>query len=126
MQRPARLLAAWLLSLLATAALAQEQSPTVLSGTLAKVRASGTIAIGHREASVPFSYLNARKEPIGYSIELCRALVTAIEDTVNKSLTIQWVPVTSDSRIEAVVNGQVDLECGSTTSDLERQKRVAF
>jgi len=126
MQRPARLLAAWLLSLLATAALAQEQAPTVLSGTLAKVRTSGTIAIGHREASVPFSYLNARKEPIGYSIELCRALVTAIEDTVNKSLTIQWVPVTSDSRIDAVVNGQVDLECGSTTSNIERQKRVAF
>lgn len=126
MQRPARLLAAWLLSLLTTAALAQEQAPTVLSGTLAKVRTSGTIAIGHREASVPFSYLNARKEPIGYSIELCRALVTAIEDTVNKSLTIQWVPVTSDSRIDAVVNGQVDLECGSTTSNIERQKRVAF
>lgn len=126
MQRPARLLAAWVLSLLATAALAQEQAPTMLSGTLAKVRASGTIAIGYREASVPFSYLNARREPIGYSIELCRALVTAIEDTVNKSLTIQWVPVTSDSRIDAVVSGQVDLECGSTTSNLERQKRVAF
>ncbi len=126
MQRPARLLAAWVLSLLATAALAQEQAPTMLSGTLAKVRASGTIAIGYREASVPFSYLSARKEPIGYSIELCRALVTAIEDTVNKSLAIQWVPVTSDSRIDAVVSGQVDLECGSTTSNLERQKRVAF
>lgn len=126
MQRPARLLAAWVLSLLATVALAQEQAPTMLSGTLAKVRASGTIAIGYREASVPFSYLNARREPIGYSIELCRALVTAIEDTVNKSLTIQWVPVTSDSRIDAVVSGQVDLECGSTTSNLERQKRVAF
>ncbi|KQX94926.1 amino acid ABC transporter substrate-binding protein [Variovorax sp. Root473] len=126
MQRPARLLAAWVLSLLATAALAQEQAPTMLSGTLAKVRASGTIAIGYREASVPFSYLNARKEPIGYSIELCRALVTAIEDTVNKSLAIQWVPLTSDSRIDAVVSGQVDLECGSTTSNLERQKRVAF
>ncbi|WP_295977709.1 amino acid ABC transporter substrate-binding protein [uncultured Variovorax sp.] len=97
-----------------------------LTGTLAKVRGSGTIAIGYRESSVPFSYLNARNEPIGYSIELCRALVTAIEDAVNKSLAIKWVPVTSDSRIDAVVNGQVDLECGSTTNNLERQKRVSF
>ncbi len=97
-----------------------------LTGTLAKVRENGTIAIGYRESSVPFSYLNARKEPIGYSIELCRALVTAIEDAVNRSLTIKWVPVTSDSRIDAVVSGKVDLECGSTTNNLERQKRVSF
>lgn len=118
---------AWLLAAVALALPAgPAQAQELLTGTLAKVRESGTIVIGHREASVPFSYLNARKEPIGYSIELCRALVTAIEDTVNKSLTIKWVPVTSDSRIDAVVSGQVDLECGSTTSNLERQKRVAF
>ncbi|MDQ0610266.1 ABC-type amino acid transport substrate-binding protein [Variovorax sp. W1I1] len=108
---------------LATApAHAQEQ----LAGTLAKARETGAITIGYRESSVPFSYLNARKEPIGYSIELCRALVTAIEDTVNKSLAIKWVPVTSDSRIDAVASGKVDLECGSTTNNLERQKRVSF
>jgi len=101
-------------------------APMQLTGTLAKVRAAGSIAIGYRESSVPFSYLNARNEPIGYSIELCRALVTAIEDAVNKSLTIKFVPVTSESRIDAVVNGQVDLECGSTTNNVERQKRVAF
>ncbi|MFT3812191.1 MAG: amino acid ABC transporter substrate-binding protein [Acidovorax sp.] len=97
-----------------------------LRGTLAKVRNSGTIALGYRDASVPFSYLSARKEPIGYSIELCKALVTSIEDAVNKSLKIDWVPVTSDNRIDAVASGKVDLECGSTTSNLERQKRVAF
>jgi ABC-type amino acid transport substrate-binding protein len=108
---------------LATApAHAQEQ----LTGTLAKARETGAITIGYRESSVPFSYLNARKEPIGYSIELCRALVTAIEDAVNKSLAIKWVPVTSDSRIDAVASGKVDLECGSTTNNLERQKRVSF
>ena len=120
----AALLAAVVLAaaLPAAPARAQEQ----LTGTLAKARESGTIAIGYRESSVPFSYLNARGEPIGYSIELCRALVTAIEDAVNRSLTIRWVPVTSDSRIDAVVSGQVDLECGSTTSNLERQKRVSF
>ena len=120
----AALLAAVVLAavLPATPARAQEQ----LSGTLAKARETGAITIGYRESSVPFSYLNARKEPIGYSIELCRALVTAIEDAVNKSLTIKWVPVTSDSRIDAVASGKVDLECGSTTNNLERQKRVSF
>ncbi len=97
-----------------------------LTGTLAKLRSSGVVAIGYRESSIPFSYLSTRKEPIGYSIELCRALVTAIEDAINKSLTIRWVPVTSASRIDAVVSGQVDLECGSTTSNLERQQRVSF
>ncbi|MFT3721768.1 amino acid ABC transporter substrate-binding protein [Pseudorhodoferax sp.] len=101
-------------------------APATLEGTLAKVRASGSIALGYRQASVPFSYLNPRNEPIGYSIELCKALVTAIEDTIDKSLRIQWVPVTSDNRIEAVTSGKVDLECGSTTSNLERQKLVAF
>jgi len=120
----AALLAAVVLAavLPATPARAQEQ----LSGTLAKARETGAITIGYRESSVPFSYLNARGEPIGYSIELCRALVTAIEDAVNKSLVIKWVPVTSDSRIDAVASGKVDLECGSTTNNLERQKRVSF
>lgn len=119
----AAFLAAFLAALLVLAAPAQAQE---LTGTLAKARATGTIALGYRESSVPFSYLNARKEPIGYSIELCRALVTAIEDAVNRSLAIQWVSVTSDSRIDAVASGKVDLECGSTTNNLERQKRVAF
>ena len=121
-------LSALLTGLLAAAALATApaQAQEQLTGTLAKARESGAITIGYRESSVPFSYLNARKEPIGYSIELCRALVTAIEDAVNRSLTIKWAPVTSDSRIDAVASGKVDLECGSTTSNLERQKRVSF
>ncbi|MDQ0571988.1 ABC-type amino acid transport substrate-binding protein [Variovorax paradoxus] len=110
----------------AAPARAQQQAPETLTGTLAKARQTGAITIGYRESSVPFSFLNARNEPIGYSIELCRALVTAIEDAVNKSLAIKWVPVTSDSRIGAVESGAVDLECGSTTNNLERQKRVSF
>jgi len=101
-------------------------APAQLTGTLAKVRRSGTITLGYRAASIPFSYLNARNQPIGYSIELCKALVSSIEDAVNQNLTIRWVPVTSDNRIDAVVSGKVDLECGSTTSNLERQQRVAF
>ena len=101
-------------------------SPATLTGTLAKARETGTIALGYRDASIPFSYVDARKGPIGYSIELCKALVSAIGTAVNRSLTIQWVPVTPENRIDAVVDGRVDLECGSTTSNVERQKRVAF
>jgi glutamate/aspartate transport system substrate-binding protein len=101
-------------------------APAALTGTLAKVRNTGTIALGYRESSVPFSYLGARKEPIGYSIELCKSLVSSIEDAINRSVTIQWVPVTPENRMDLVTSGRVDLECGSTTSNLERQKRVAF
>ena len=97
-----------------------------LSGTLAKARASGTIALGFRQSSVPFSFLSPRQEPVGYSVELCKALVTSIEDAINRSLAIRWVPVTAASRIDAVESGQIDLECGSTTNNVERQKRVAF
>ena len=101
-------------------------APAELSGTLAKVRASGTIALGYRESSVPFSFLSPRNEPVGYSVELCKSLVKSIEDAINKSLTVRWVPVTAASRIDAVERGQIDLECGSTTNNLERQKRAAF
>ena len=103
-----------------------DQAPTRLTGTLAKVRASGAITIGYRESSIPFSYLSPRGEPIGYSIDLCRALVDGIGDAIGKPVAIRWQPVTSESRIAAVASGAVDLECGSTTSNLERKKAVAF
>ena len=113
--------------LLAAAALAGAQTaPPALTGTLAKVRESGSITIGHRESSIPFSYRSARGEPIGYSIDLCKLLVDAISEEVGRTITIKWLSVTSESRIPAVVSGQVDLECGSTTSNLERQKQVSF
>ncbi|MEJ8846522.1 amino acid ABC transporter substrate-binding protein [Variovorax rhizosphaerae] len=105
---------------------AQAQSDAPLAGTLAKVRNAGAVTIGYRESSIPFSYLNDRKEPIGYSIELCKQLVDAMSEAVHKTLATKWAPVTAASRIDAVANGQVDIECGSTTSNLERQKRVAF
>jgi glutamate/aspartate transport system substrate-binding protein len=75
---------------------------------------------------VPFSYLSARSEPIGYSIELCKKLAEAIGDAVGRELAIQWTPVTSETRIAAIASGRADLECGSTTNNLERQKQVAF
>jgi glutamate/aspartate transport system substrate-binding protein len=100
--------------------------PTQLTGTLAKIRQSGQVVIGHRESSIPFSYVSNTGEPIGYSIDLCRQLVDAISEEVGKTIAIQWKLVTSESRIPAVASGQVDLECGSTTNNLERQKLVAF
>ena len=117
--------AAGLMALAALQAGAQT-APAQLTGTLAKVRETGSITIGHRESSIPFSYLSARGEPIGYSIDLCKLLVDAISEEVGRTIAIKWYPVTSDSRIPAVVGGQVDLECGSTTNNLERQKQVSF
>ena len=118
-------LAAGLLA--ASAALAQAQeAPELLTGTLLKARETGSLTLGYRESSVPFSYLSTRGEPIGYSIDLCKLLVEAIGTAVDRELAIRWQPVTPQTRIEAVVSGQVDLECGSTTNNIERQKRVAF
>jgi ABC-type amino acid transport substrate-binding protein len=122
----ARLLVAALLALGACAASAQSEQPLELGVTLSKVRSSGAITIAHRESSVPFSYLSARGEPIGYSIELCRKLADAVGEAVHREIAIKWLPVTSESRIEAITSGRADLECGSTTSNLERQKLVGF
>jgi glutamate/aspartate transport system substrate-binding protein len=110
-----------------TTALAQtEESPIELSGTLAKVRAAGAVTIAYRESSVPFSFLSPRKEPVGYSIELCRKLAEAMGEALGRELALKWLAVTSESRIDAIVSGRADLECGSTTSNLEREKVVAF
>ena len=110
------------------AALAQRNplAPVALSGTLAKVHQKGEVALAYRDSSLPFSYLDVRGKPIGYSIELCKAVVHAMEVAVHKPLTIRWVPVTSATRFDAITSGQADLECGSTTSNKERQQTVAF
>jgi glutamate/aspartate transport system substrate-binding protein len=121
------LLAAALAALAAAPALAQpEAAPLELRLTLAKARNTGSITLGYRESSVPFSYLSPRGEPIGYSIDLCKLLVDAIGDAVGRTLAVRWRAVTPDTRIAAVSSGEVDLECGSTTNNLERQKQVAF
>ena len=108
------------------AAAQREDSPTTLTGTLRKARDSGAITIAYRVSSIPFSYLSPRGEPIGYSIDLCKLLVEAIGDQIGRTLAIRWQPVTSESRIASIASGQSDLECGSTTSNIERRKTVAF
>ena len=111
---------------LATPALADDGSE--LTGTLKQVKASGTVALGYRESSIPFSYLpKSGEEPIGYSIDLCREIVADImQEFAGAPVKIAYRKVTSESRIPAVRDGTVDLECGSTTSNFERRKEVAF
>jgi glutamate/aspartate transport system substrate-binding protein len=106
----------------------EANSPETLTGTLKKVHDSGVVTIGYREASFPFSYLRpGASEPIGYSIDLCRGVVDEIVRELNGApVRIAYAPVTSDTRMDAVKSGNVDLECGSTTSNTERQKSVAF
>jgi len=115
-----------LVALLATLQAGAQTAPPQLTGTLAKAHDVGSITIGHRESSIPFSYRSERGEPIGYSIDLCKLLVEAIGDQIGRTLAIRWQPVTSESRIASIASGQSDLECGSTTSNVERRKTIAF
>jgi glutamate/aspartate transport system substrate-binding protein len=119
----ALLAASWLFGGIA---LAQDDAPVELSGTLLKARTTGYVTVAHRESSIPFSYMSARGEPIGYSIELCGKVVDAMSAAIGRDLSVKWLPVTSESRIEAITSGKADLECGSTTNNLKRAREVAF
>src|ERR1700710_77927 len=117
------LLAACLLTRAATAQTAGEG----LSPTLAAIKKSHVVRLGYRESSPPFSFLDQANRPIGYSLELCEAIVEEIAVEVDDpNLRIEYVKVTSDDRIAAVVQNKIDLECGSTTANAERAKQVAF
>src|SRR3954453_600990 len=98
-----------------------------LSPTLAAIKANHVVHLGYRERSPPFSFLDQANRPIGYSLELCQAVVDEIGVEVDDpALRIDYVKVTSDDRIPAVMQGKVDLECGSTPANAERAKQVAF
>ncbi len=110
-----------------TAPPAVTDAPDVLSGTLKKIRDTGTVTIGYREASFPFSYVRNGGPPIGYSIDLCLGIVDQIKrELAGAPIAVGYQLVTADTRMDAVMSGKVDLECGSTTSNIERQKSVAF
>lgn len=95
--------------------------------TLDRIRATGKIVLGHRESSVPFSYLDADKRPVGYALDLCLKLADVVKKKLEmKTLTIEYVLVTSSNRIGLVEEGKVDMECGSTTNNAERRNKVAF
>ena len=113
---------AGLVSSMALSANAQE-----LTGTLKKIKDTGTITIGHRESSIPFSYLDDKQQPVGYAMDLCAKVVDAVKAELKMpNLKVAYQPVTSANRIPLLQNGTIDLECGSTTNSVERQKQVAF
>jgi glutamate/aspartate transport system substrate-binding protein len=97
------------------------------SQTLDKVRETGKIAFGYREASIPFAYLGADNKPTGLSLELCAAVAERIKSELKRpALEIEYIPVNASNRIPLLQNGTIDIECGSTTNTAERQKQVAF
>jgi glutamate/aspartate transport system substrate-binding protein len=98
-----------------------------LTGTLAKIKDSGAITLGFRDSSVPFSYLDDNQKPIGYAMDLCYKIVDAVKANLKlDKLDVKLNPVTSATRIPLIANGTVDLECGSTTNNLDREKQVSF
>jgi len=98
-----------------------------LTGTIKKIKDSKTVILGHRESSIPFSYVNKVGEPIGYSIDLCNAVVDEVsKELEGVEIAVKYKKVTAETRIPAVQSGEVDLECGSTTANFERKKEVAF
>ena len=126
---PAALALCAVLVVQASGAFAQDKSKSAPDpvDTLKRIKDSGAITIGVREASVPFSYIDAQKQPQGYSIDLCLKVADAVKTELKMPrLDVRFVPVTSGNRIAMVKDGKVDLECGSTTNTRDRQKDVAF
>ena len=98
-----------------------------LTGTLKKVQESGAITIGHRDASLPFSYYDDKQQPVGYAMDLCLRIVDAVKAELKMpKLDVKYQLVTSANRIPLMANGTIDLECGSTTNNVARQKEVGF
>ena len=107
-------------ALFAAPALAQE-------GTLDKIKKTGTITVGHRDASIPFSYYDDKQQPVGYAVDICMRIVSAVKQELKlSSIQVNYQLVTSANRIPLMANGTIDLECGSTTNNLDRQKQVWF
>lgn len=97
------------------------------SFVLKRIKERGVVNVGHREASIPFSYIGPDGKPIGYSVDLCMRIVDRIKEEIKApDLQIKFVPVTSQTRIPLMANGTIDIECGSTTNNLTRQKQVDY
>ncbi len=97
------------------------------TGTLKKIADTKTVTLGVRDSSVPFSYLDGNQKPVGYAIDICMKVVDAIKAELKMpDLTVATQAVTSSTRIPLIANGTIDLECGSTTNNVEREKQVAF
>ena len=111
----------------AALALALSYPASAQDGTLKKIKDSGSITIGHRDASIPFSYYDDRQRPVGYALDLCLRVVDAVKAELKmRKLDVKYQLVTSANRIPLMANGTIDLECGSTTNNLARQEQVGF
>ncbi|MGO4723414.1 MULTISPECIES: amino acid ABC transporter substrate-binding protein [unclassified Inquilinus] len=111
----------------AAALLALPAGAQALDGTLKKIQETGEITLGVRESSVPFSYNDENQQPVGYAIDICLKVVDAIKaELKSDQIAVKMLAVTSATRIPLIANGTIDLECGSTTNNLDRQKQVAF
>jgi glutamate/aspartate transport system substrate-binding protein len=115
------------LSLFAAALLAAPAAAQELTGTLKKIKDTGSITLGHRDTSIPFSYYDDKQQVVGYAMDICYKIVDAIKAQLKMpKIDVKLNPVTSATRIPLMANGTIDLECGSTTNNLDRQKQVAF
>jgi len=113
--------------LAALAAFAVASPVLAQDGTLKKIKDAGAITVGHRDASVPFSYYDDKQQPVGYAMDLCMRIVDAVKKNLNMpNLKVNYQLVTSANRIPLMANGTIDLECGSTTNNLQRQEQVGF
>ena len=120
-------LARCLVALTATALFTGPAAAAELTGTLKKIKDTGVIKIGHRDASVPISYLDDKQKPIGYGVDICLKIADKIKAELKMpNLKVEFVPVTSQTRIPILTGGNIDIECGSTTNSVERQKQVDF
>ena len=98
-----------------------------LAQTIDKIKQTGAITVGHRDASIPFSYYDDNQKPIGYAMDICMRIVDDVKRELNMpNLKVNYQLVTSANRIPLMANGTIDLECGSTTNNLDRQKQVSF
>jgi glutamate/aspartate transport system substrate-binding protein len=98
-----------------------------LTGTLKNIKETGAITLGFRDSSIPFSYLDDNQKPIGYAMDICYKIVEAVKKELKlDKLEVKLNPVTSSTRIPLLANGTIDLECGSTTNNAERQKQIAY
>jgi glutamate/aspartate transport system substrate-binding protein len=114
-------------ALLACSLLAAPAGAAELTGTLKKVKESGTITLGVRESSVPFSYNDDSQKPVGYAVDICMKVVDAVKKATGRSdLKVEFIPANATNRIPLVTNGTMDLECASTSNLTERKRVVAF
>jgi glutamate/aspartate transport system substrate-binding protein len=107
--------------------LASAVAPAAAGPVIDRIRQSGKIVIAHRESSVPLSYVDANKKPVGYAVDLCLKIADAVKKKLNlPKLDVGYVMVTGATRIPTIAEGKADLECGSTTNNAERRQKVAF